>query len=137
MQQTRFDRWLREKFVLEIHIFTMREAEKTPKGLWMRELPEAPGRRFRNVYVTRNSKLADRFIRDLRENSMMFTTRVVDREGWLPAFLAPKGKSFTWCLVSFLLFLSFVSFVGHRVHILFQDPEFRAQLLDAIEVLKN
>jgi len=42
MQLTRFDRWLREKYVYETHIHTLRPPESLPAGIQTREIPDVP-----------------------------------------------------------------------------------------------
>ena len=59
MQLTRFDRWLREKFVYETHIQTLRPPESVPAGIRIVELPDAPGKRFKHLFVARNSRGQD------------------------------------------------------------------------------
>ena len=51
MQLTRFDRWLREKFVYETHIQTLRSPDSIPAGMRAEELPDAPGRRYKHLFV--------------------------------------------------------------------------------------
>ena len=59
MQLTRFDRWLREKFVYETHIQTLRPPETVPAGMRVVELPDVPGKRYKHLFVTGSSKVAD------------------------------------------------------------------------------
>lgn len=96
MQLTRFDRWLREKYVYETHIHTLRPAEVLPKGIRVVDLPEVPGKRFRHLYIAASSKLADALISELKANGQMYSAQVVDRKAWYVPFIAPKGKSLTW-----------------------------------------
>jgi hypothetical protein len=44
MQLTRLDRWLRERYVYETHVYTLRLPETVPAGVIAEELPESPGR---------------------------------------------------------------------------------------------
>ncbi|MGC4017635.1 MAG: hypothetical protein QM755_24430 [Luteolibacter sp.] len=85
MQLTRLDRWLRETFVLQTQIYTMRAVEPLPRGMRHEELPEQPGRRFKHRYIARRSRDADKFIAILKHNGQMFTTRIIDREAWYRA----------------------------------------------------
>ena len=95
MQLTRFDRWLKEKFVYEIQILTLRPTENLPPGVRQVELPEKVGRRFKFLYTTGKSKAAEALLTDLKQNNQMFTTKVVDRDSWWIQFVAPEHKSVT------------------------------------------
>jgi hypothetical protein len=111
MQLTRFDRWLREKFVYELHIQTLRPPEYVPEGIRAIELPEAPGKRYKHLFIAASSKAADELIRQLKENNQMYTAQVVDREAWYVPFIAPKEKSVTWWLFSTAVITVSVFFV--------------------------
>jgi hypothetical protein len=137
MQLTRFDRWLRQKYVYETHIYTMREVENPPRMVLGYKLPEKQGQRFRYKYVVRSNKVADELIAQLNASSMMFNTRVENRDAWYARILAPEGKSPTWWLVSFVAVLSFVASVIYGVVRVWSDPVMRQNILDAIEVLKG
>ena len=82
MQLTRFDRWLREKYVYETHIQTLRPPKSLPDGIRTVEIPDVPGKRYKHLFVAGSSKLADELIAQLRENSQMYTTQIVDRDAW-------------------------------------------------------
>ena len=99
MQLTRLDRYLRERFVYETHVYTLRLPDSIPAGAIAEELPESPGRKFRHRFILRNDKAVGALIESLRNGNQMFTTRVVDREAWYVPLLAPKGKSVTWWLI--------------------------------------
>lgn len=137
MQLTSFDRWLREKFVYETHILTLRPCEKVPKGIKQCELPEKAGRRYKHLYSTGNAKAADLLIHNLKENSQMFTTQIVNKKAWYTKFLAPDGKSPTWWLVSFVFIFISIAAAGFWLNNLLSDPEVRKNLLDSLEILKG
>lgn len=137
MQLTQFDRWLREKFVYELHIQTLRPVETVPSGIRTLDLPEAPGRRYKHLYIASSSKAADELIRQLKENSQMYNTQVVDREAWYVPFIAPKEKSVTWWLISVLIFSTAAFFVLLYIKSLVENPEFRKNFMDALDVMKG
>ncbi|KAB2639581.1 MAG: hypothetical protein DVB26_06695 [Verrucomicrobia bacterium] len=137
MQLTRFDRWLRERFVYETHIKTLRAPEAVPKGIRAQPLPDIPGVRFKHLFVARNTQLADSFIASLREANLMFFTSVVDRKAWFVPWIAPKNKSLTWILAWIVLAsISACYVVGYLVNLLSQ-PALRQMLAEAIETLKG
>lgn len=137
MQLTRFDRWLRERFVYETHIKTLRAPASVPKGIRAQELPDIPGVRFKHLFIARNTKLADSFIASLRDANLMFFTAVVDRKSWFVPWIAPKNKSVTWVLAWLVLASVSAYFVTKYLVGLFSQPEVRKMIAEAIETLKG
>jgi hypothetical protein len=137
MQLTRFDRWLRERFVYETHVFTMRPPGQIPAGLIAREVPEAPGRTYRHRFIARDPKLAEQFIAILKDNNQMFTTRVVDRSAWYVPIIAPKNRSLTYWLAWAAISAAAIYVITAGLHTLWSNPEFRANALDALKVFKG
>jgi len=137
MQLTRFDRWLRERFVYETHIYTMRPPEDLPRGVMGESLPDTPGRRFRHRYVARKPEMATSLIEYLKTNNMMFTTRVVDRSAWYVPLIAPKDKSitywFAWTIITGFAVFAAVS----GAWALWSQPAFRENVMDAFKVLQG
>jgi len=138
MQLTRLDRWLRESFVLQTQIYTMRAVEPVPGGLRYEELPDQPGRRFRFRYTAKRSKDADKFIALLKYNGQMFTTRIVEKQAWYVPYLAPKNNgSVTWFVItSTFIAFSVISALGVAVR-LWQNPEIQAHLRESLQILKG
>ncbi len=137
MQLTRFDRWLREKFVYELHIQTLRPPESIPAGIRAIDLPDTPGKRYKHLYIADSSKAADELIGQLKENSQMYTTQVIDREAWYVPFVAPKNKSVTWWLFSLAIISTSVFFALLYLKSLVEDPEFRKNFMEALEIMKG
>ncbi len=137
MQLTRFDRWLRRKFVHETHIYTMRQLPRAPRGVRGFKLPEKQGQRFHYKYVTRSENAANAFVSKLNEEGMMFNTQVVDRDTWYASILAPKAKSPTWWLISMVAFLMFTVSALYFAARIWADPEMRKNILDALDILRG
>jgi len=137
MQLTRFDRWLREKFVCELHIQTLRPPESIPSGIRAIDLPDSPGKRYKHLFIAESSKAADELIRQLKENNQMYNAQVVDREAWYVPFIAPKEKSVTWWLFSMVVISISVFFALLYIKSLVEDPEFRKNFMEALELLKG
>ena len=137
MQLTRFDRWLRETYVYETHIQTLRPPEEVPAGVRVVELPDVAGKRYKHLFVADSSKLADELIHHLKENGQMYTTQIVDRDAWFVPFIAPKDKSVTWWLVSVAVISTSVFFALLYVKGLVADPEFRENFAEALKLLKG
>jgi hypothetical protein len=137
MQLTRFDRWLREKYVYETHIHTLRPPETVPPGIRAVELPEVPGKRYKHLFVAKSSKAADALIAVLKENSQMYTTQIVDGDAWYVPFIAPKEKSLSWWLISMGVMAVCAFFVLLYVKSLVEDPEFRKNFMETLEIMKG
>ncbi len=137
MQLTKFDRWLREKFVYETHIHTLRPPEQIPAGIRTVDLPEVAGRRYKHLFVAGSSRVADEMIRMLRENSQMYTTQIVDRTGWYVPLIAPKNRSVTWWLISTIIICISVFGVLMYAKGFVEDPEFRKNFMEAVNLFKS
>lgn len=137
MQLTSLDRWLREKFVYETHIQTLRPPESVPPGVRAIDLPDTPGKRFKHLFITRNSKAADALITILRENNQMYQTQIVDRDTWYIPLVAPKERSVTWWVISAIVFCISAFFVLNYIKGLVEDPEFRKNFMEALELLRS
>ena len=137
MQLTRFDRWLREKFVHETHIYSLRPPEHVPEKTRVKELPEKPGRRFRFRYIPKNAKATDAIIKSFNEHNQMFTTRVIDRKTPFARFLSRKGKSFTWWTVWVALTIFGVLGLYRLAVTMWNNETLRENIIESIEILKG
>jgi type II secretory pathway component PulF len=73
----------------------------------------------------------------LKENSQMYTTQIVDKDTWCVPFIAPKGKSVTWWLISVTTITITVILILLYLKELFSDPAFRNNFMDALKLFKN
>jgi hypothetical protein len=137
MQLTRFDRWLREKYVYETHIHTLRPPEALPAGVRELPIPDVPGKRYKHLFVASKSSAADQLIAHLKENSQMYTTQIVDRNDWYVPFIAPKNKSVTWWLFSMTVILISLFFAVLYIGSLVENDEFRKNFLEALKIFKS
>ena len=137
MQLTRFDRWLREKYVYETHIHTLRPPESLPAGIQTRDIPDVPGKRYKHLFVASRSSAADQLISQLKENSQMYTTQIVDRNDWYVPFIAPKNKSITWWLFSMVIISISVLFALAYLKTLAEDPIFRKNFMEALKLFRS
>jgi hypothetical protein len=137
MQLTSFDRWLREKYVYETHIHTLRPPEAIPKGIRIIDIPDLPGKRYKHLYVAGSTKLADELISGLKANSQMYTTQIVDRKAWYVPLIAPKGKSVTWWVISCVMIT--ISIFSGLIYLkgLTEDAEFRKNFMEALRLFKS
>ena len=137
MQLTHFDRWLRQKFVYQTHIRTLREPASIPAGIRAMPPPAHSTTHYKFLFVATSNKAAETLIRQLKENGQMFTTSIVDRKAWFVPLIAPKEKSVTWWLFSTVLILISAFYVMLYLKTLVDDPELRQNFLDALQILKR
>ena len=137
MQLTRFDRWLRETFVYETHIHTLRPPPSIPAGIRAGKSSDLSNKRYPHSFIAKNSKHADVLIRQLKEDGQMYTTHIANRNAWLIPLIAPKGKSVTWRLFSIVVYGGIGFFVLHCVKSLIDDAEFRKHFTEIIEIMKG
>lgn len=137
MQLTRFDRWLREKFVYETHIQTLRPPESLPHGIVAIDLPDVPGKRYKHLFITKRASAADELISLLKENGQMYTAQIVDCDAWYVPFIAPKDKSLTWWLVSVIIITVCAFVLLLYLKTLAEDPEFRKNFMEAVKLFKG
>jgi len=112
MQQTKLDHWLKEKFLYETHIFTMRLLEDGfGRGVSVTDISDQGKGAYNYKIVVKSKKRADKVVALLKENHLMYATHVVEGDHWYKKFIAPDGASFTYrwimrtlglvCLLSF------------------------------------
>lgn len=137
MQLTHFDRWLRQKFVYQTHIHTLRPPATLPTGI--RALPQSAQavNRYKFHFVATSSRSADALIRQLKADGQMYTTRVINRNAWFVPLLAPKDKSVSWWLFSMVLILGVVAYCLLGLKSLVEDPVFRKNFMDSLRVIKG
>jgi hypothetical protein len=137
MQLTRFDHWLRERFVYETHIHTLRMPESLPKGIRSVSLTDISGKRYKCLLIAKTSKDADSLIIELKQNSQMYATQVVEKNKWYVPWLAPKNKSVTWWLFSTLLICISVFVCLIKLKTFTDDEGFRKTFFEAMDILKK
>ncbi|MDX1679226.1 MAG: hypothetical protein R3242_00725 [Akkermansiaceae bacterium] len=137
MQQTGFDRWLKEKFAYDTHIQVLRLPETMPRGVKVVELPDIPGRRFQYLLVVKKSKIANELFSILKDESMMYNTQIVTRDTWYRKFVAPEEKSVTWTIISWTIIAAMVTGAAIVIIDILRNPEFQKNLKEALEILKS
>ena len=90
---TAVDHWLREKFLLQTHIYTLRLPEKLPRGIKARQLPDSPSNRYRYRLVANSTSATNKLVQKLDEGGLMYVTQVVEKKTLLKPIIAPKGGS--------------------------------------------
>ncbi len=90
---TPVDHWLRQKFLLQTHVYTMRLPEKMPLGVRVSELPKSASSRYRYRLITNSNSATDRLVKLLGEAGLMFVTQVVEKKTWIKPIISPKGGS--------------------------------------------
>ena len=137
MQLTRLDRWLKERFIYETHIFTLRLPEDgLPAGVVIDEVEQKKSGDYRHRLVIKDNNLAEQVIENLRENHIMHATHIVEGNRWYNKRISPKGKSFTFMWI--LRFFTFcaICWAGYGLYILSQNEALMGTIRDTIDELK-
>ncbi len=136
MQQTALDRWLKETFVYETHVFTLSAPPWVPKGVKLRPLETTIKNRYRYSMVIRGRRNLEKALQALTDASQTYSTKVEPRKSLARVwFDASDGGSFTWRVIG--LALGLASFVGlvyimpwDKVHRIGEAFEFLGQYID-------
>lgn len=137
MQLTRLDHWLKETFVHQTKILTLRPPAEIPKGVREMPFPDQPGRRYKHLFVAKNSSSAEKLIAVLKAENQQYQTLVVDRKTWFASIIAPAGRSVTWWLVSTTGIAIAIVSAGIWVKRVLDDPQTRKSLVEAMELLRK
>ena len=138
MQLTKLDRWLKERFIYETHIFVLRlPDEKFPKGVTVKDVKAQKAGDYQYKLIIKDNDLAAYVIQLLKDHSLMYATHVVEGKHWYNSRLAPEGKSFTLSWISrFLLFLGLCS-LGWGLYVFSKNEAVAREIKAAIEELKT
>ena len=139
MQQTKLDHWLKQRFIYETHIFTLRLPEEgLGRGVEVQEVEQNKSGDYRHRLVIRNNKLAESLIAELRQRQIMHATHIIEGNNWYNKHLAPcSGGSFTYQWI--IRFLGFViACIGAwGIYQLMQNEELVSTLKSTWEELKG
>ncbi|BDS08503.1 hypothetical protein NT6N_35430 [Oceaniferula spumae] len=138
MQLTKIDRWLKEKYIYETHILTLRLPEGgLPRGVRVEPIDGVRSSDYRHKLIIKDNETAQRVISLLKENHLMHATHVVEGKHWYNKRLAPDGRSFTyqWIIRGITAVLICVALWGGWL--LLQNPVLQSTLKDTYEELKS
>lgn len=138
MQLTRLDRWLKERFIYETHIFTLRIPEEgVPNGVEVTEVEQKKSGDYKFRLRIKDNKLAEQMVLTLKEQHIMHATHVVEGKHWYNRRISPKGKSFTYMwILRFFTFCGICS-AGYGLYVLSQNEALMNTLRDTIKELKS
>ena len=138
MQLTQFDHWIREKFIYQTHIYTMRLPEAgVPAQVLVEELEESPARRYRYRLIVNARRDVEALLSALRAGNQMFATRVVETDPWYGPIIAPKGKSFFFRIFWWLVMMTIVLFGLVLGYLILSNEELRGEIMDSIQILQD
>ena len=133
MQQTKFDRWLKEKFIYETHIFTLRLPEEgVPRGVKVRTIEKDQAGEYNYKLIVKSAKKADQMINILKDDHLMYATRVVEGRHFYNGIISPEGKSFTFLWIFRVLSLSFMCYLAWSGYHLWKNEEFRSLIINTL-----
>ena len=138
MQLTKLDRWLKERFIYETHIFTLRLPEgELPSGVRVEEVEQNKSGDYRHRIMIKDNEIAENVMKQLKEDLIMHATHVVEGENWYNQRIAPEGKSFTYMWIFRFFGLIMVCAGAYGAFKLSQNEELRSTIMDTIEELKS
>jgi len=138
MQLTKLDRWLKERFIYETHIFVLRlPDEKVPKGVKIEEVTSKKAGDYTNKLMIKDKDLAKYVIQMLKDHRLMYATHIVEGKHWYNKRLAPDGKSFTLMWVNRFLLLIGLCSAAWGINKLRQNEKVAAIIEQSIGELKG
>lgn len=138
MQLTKLDRWLKERFVYETHILTLRLPEdKLPTGVVLQDVEQNKGGDYKHRLIVKDNDLAGQMVTQLKESHIMHAVHVVEGHHWYNKRIAPEGQSFTYRWIFRFITMIMLSAGAYGMFKLSQNEELRATIMGAIEDLKS
>ena len=134
---TPVDHWLRERFLFQTHIYTLRLPEKLPRGVRVRELPESPSNRYRYRILANTNATTDKLVTKLNEAGMMFSTQVVEKKTIFKPLIAPKKGSVLLNVFWMFSFFGLSLGVMKVFQTLTNDPVFMENFRETIIIFKG
>lgn len=134
MFQTKFDRWLVEKFVYEYHIFTLQPPQCLPKRFKSVKAPS--GSKYPFVLKIRDKQKADKCISLLTENGSVYTTKIHERQHWFNWLIYNKHKSFSYRIFWWFVIIVGVGYISLKIHDFLQTDTWE-DIKDSIHQVLN
>ena len=138
MQLTKLDRWLKERFIYETHILTLRLPEGgLPAGVKLKEIDSVKSGDYRFKLIIKDNDLADEVLTILKKNRLMYSTHIIEGKHWYNQRIAPEGRSFTyqWIFRFITVVIACVAIWG--VSILLRNPALIATIKDTLNELRS
>jgi len=133
MQQTKLDQWLKETFLYETHIFTMRLPEdKLGRGVSVTDITEQKKGAYKYRLVIKSAKKSEHVIKILKKNHLMYATHVVTAQRSFGKFIAPEGGSFTYRWILRGIGLVCLISLGCTIYILLQNADLMKTLKETM-----
>lgn len=137
MQLTKLDRWLKERYIYETHIFTLRlPQEGLPSGVVLEELDSQKSGDYKHKLIIQDNDLADDVLILLKNNKLMFATYVVEGKHWYNKRIAPDGQSFTYQWIFRIITVIVLCVVAWGIILLLRQPALIATIRDTIDELR-
>ena len=138
MQLTKLDRWLKERFIYETHILTLRLPEGgLPSDAAVEDVAQNKGGDYRHRIIIKDNDIAEDMVKQLKEDHIMHAVHVVEGNNWYNRRIAPEGKSFTYMWIFRFITMLMVCAGAYGFFVLSQNEDLRATIMGAIEDLKS
>ena len=96
MQQTKLDRWLREKYAYITHVYCNTKPASIPDNVESKELNAESGVPFRYQLSSIHSSAISGLVKQLESENITYTSRVADRQRWYSRWINNPKKSFSY-----------------------------------------
>lgn len=139
MQLTKFDHWLKQKFVYQTHVFTLRLPEQPlSREVFVEEIDVKKRGDFRYKLTIQDNKKAEEVMELLKNEHIMHTTRIIDKKSRFNRFIMPPGgKSFTFQLIGRIVVFTFICSLGYGVYRISKNETAMSLIRSSIEELKG
>lgn len=138
MQLTKLDRWLKERFIYETHILTLRLPEgELVAGIEVEDVAQNKGGDYRHRMIIKDNDLAENMVKQLKDDHIMHAVHVVEGNNWYNNRIAPEGKSFTYMWIFRFIAMIMACAGAYGFVKLWENEDLRATIMGAIEDLKS
>lgn len=133
MQLTKLDHWLKQRFIHETHIFTMRlPKRRLPFGVSKRKVDAQKRGDYTKKLIVRNNKTAEKVLELLKKEQIMYATHVVEGKHWYNNLIAPVGKSFTYQTIGRVALVLTLCYAAYGLYLLSQDEKLMKTVKETI-----
>ena len=137
MQLTRLDHWLKQKFLHQTYIFSLRLPEqKLPRGVEISNVESNKKGDYKYKLVVKKNKTAEETIKILRDEGLMHATHVVDVNNGFNKLIVPSnGRSFTFLWLGRFVLLSTLFSFCWFLYKLSKNEKFSSSIRGAVQEL--
>lgn len=135
MQLTKLDHWLKQKFLHQTYIFSLRLPEqKLPRGVKISNVKSNKKGDYKYKLAVKNNEVAQKAIGILKEEGLMHSTHIVDVSNRFNKLIVPSsGRSFTYLWLGRFAVLSTLASFCWFIYILSKNEQLSSSIRDSIQ----